>query len=274
MEEISLRSGYKIHTKDLIVLEEIEKELGNRFTLDTQLSNAGISTVIKFKRIVELGIIGFDAIAIVSKLKEFDQLRTLRLERCRLQSVPEINDQLEIIQLMDNEITGNLKITGEKLLYIDLHGNQIEELSVRKSPVKILNLSDNELGRFPDVSSTVLSLDLRNNQIEEIPSNIAIRYPHLRMLHLDGNHITKLPVFPDSLQVLTISRNDISGSIFLTASKLRRLEISANKIERLSGDSSSIEFLSARSNQLSSIHFDTVPEKLILDDNVKVVFGH
>ena len=274
MEEISQRSGYKIHTKDLIVLEEIEKELGNRFTLDTQISNAGFSTVIKFKRIAELGIIGFDANTIVSKLKEFDRLRTLRLERCRLQSIPEINDQLEIIQVMDNEITGNLEITGEKMLHIDLHGNQIRELSVRKSPVKILNLSNNELSRFPDISFTVLSLDLRNNLIEEIPSDIAIRYPHLRMLHLDGNHITKLPVFPDSLQVLTVSRNDLRGSISLTASKLRRLEISANKIRRLSGNSSSIEFLSARSNQLSSIHFDTVPEKLILDDNVETVFEH
>ena len=133
----------------------------------------------------------------------------------------------------------------------------LELLELVSCDVKTLPV--NFLDNFPHL----LSLNLRDNQISQLPSQV-FRSSTLLELVLSGNGLRTLPadVFAATpqLRLLDLSHNDLAalpGAIFSGLEHLEILDISHNRVQTLSeailADNTFLRILDCRHNQLAAI---------------------
>jgi len=139
-------------------------------------------------------------------------------------------------------------INNPLLSFVDIAYNRIARLqpgAFRGTSLKTLSIDDNQLTTFDgswlaDVSESLMSLNLRNNLINTLPSQAFVPLRNLEFLDLDSNQLSDIP--PDvfnglrNLQDLFLYRNrltSLKSEWFNTLENLRRLRLEYNEIEEL-----------------------------------------
>lgn len=167
---------------------------------------------------------------------ELDSLITLDLSNNHLLSIELIlpSDFRSFIA-RNNIISGwPIKEINPALTTVDLHNNTLEMIVIRGHEtiyIEHLILSENQLETFPNRNfSRLRSLDLSNNQFENIPEYLGAITPNIVRLLMSGNPI-KILHFPAPIAV--------SQLVFKNMPKLKA--ISKNTFENVTARPSSAE---------------------------------
>uniref|UniRef100_A0A671Q2H8 non-specific serine/threonine protein kinase n=1 Tax=Sinocyclocheilus anshuiensis TaxID=1608454 RepID=A0A671Q2H8_9TELE len=168
-------------------------------------------------------------------------------------------------------------------------------LAVDKEPIRLLDLSGNELGNLSCLMGVsalkqqienLLRLDLSSNNLSEFPSVLCQNLRSLTRLDLQGNQLQSLPVellgLP-ALNTLNVSRNCIGPLLLLDPTvlspALRQLNLSFNQITvfpfQLGQAMDRLEELSLEGNQISELSLPLrLAELKVLDiskNQVKII---
>jgi Leucine-rich repeat (LRR) protein len=128
--------------------------------------------------------------------------------------------------------------SGLKPISINVSNNALKsipsEMNQIGSAIQTLLFSKNRLMIFPMLlCSQLTTLDLSNNQIDSFPSKLE-SLPFLNELNLNGNRISKLPMFPfPKLSILLVSANsltEIDMDVLEALPHLQILDMSNNSI--------------------------------------------
>ncbi|XP_059402295.1 leucine-rich repeat serine/threonine-protein kinase 2 [Carassius carassius] len=168
-------------------------------------------------------------------------------------------------------------------------------LAVDKEPIRLLDLSGNELGNLSCLMGasalkqqieSLLRLDLSSNSLSEFPSVLCQHLRSLKRLDLQGNLLQSLPVellgLP-ALSTLNVSRNCIGPLLLLDPTvcspALRQLNLSFNQITvfpfQLGQTMDRLEELLLEGNQISALSLPlSLAELKVLDiskNQVKII---
>lgn len=174
---------------------------------------------------------------------------------------------------------------GLDRIHLRLLSPNIEQISINKFVIRSLTAS--HLSRFSELRDLSMtdcrmrevdeesfygspfldSIDLHNNQIEELPAKLFIYQHNLTTLNLSGNLIEHLPkaIFRDliSLENLTLSQNRIRllpSTVFDSLSNLMHLDLSRNEIAFIHPSTfnfiSLVRYIDLNDNLLVTIHED------------------
>uniref|UniRef100_A0A8C1MM56 non-specific serine/threonine protein kinase n=1 Tax=Cyprinus carpio TaxID=7962 RepID=A0A8C1MM56_CYPCA len=168
-------------------------------------------------------------------------------------------------------------------------------LAVDKEPIRLLDLSGNELGNLSCLMGVsalkqqienLLQLDLSSNNLSEFPSVLCQNLRSLTRLDLQGNQLQSLPVellgLP-ALNTLNVSRNCVGPLLLLDPTvrspALRQLNLSFNQITvfpfQLGQVTDRLEELSLEGNQISELSLPLcLAELKVLDiskNQVKII---
>ena len=186
-------------------------------------------------------------------------------------------NHLEVLDLRNNDIVylpDGICANLSQLKYLDLDNNNISDLSriCTNLPRLIqLSLRHNALTTLCPMDcfsgmDYLEVLDLRDNEISQLPNGIFANLSQLKYLYLDNNKIsdpkgicTNLPL----LQSLRLRNNQISEipqDCFQHFKKLENLDISCNRVSYLSTKLITplilIKYINASSNILKSMNYD------------------
>lgn len=190
-----------------------------------------------------LSRLSFNDYEYLAQKKFFDasQIGLLELNRDDLKSLK----GLENLDFSFNNITilGNMVLRfAQALKFINLSHNQIESIHVGAfdecSPVlEKIDLSYNKLTLFPAnildaVSSNTLSLNLANNQIDEISTPLIKKIWSFSKLDLSYNNLKNFTINCDQIDVLLLNDNQLAT--FSTPNcTVDRLSLSNNQLTEL-----------------------------------------
>ncbi|KAF4095390.1 leucine-rich repeat serine/threonine-protein kinase 2 [Onychostoma macrolepis] len=171
-------------------------------------------------------------------------------------------------------------------------------LAMDKEPIRLLDLSGNELGNLSCLmgvsalkqqTENLLRLDLSSNNLSEFPSVLCQNLRSLTRLDLQGNQLQSLPVellgLP-ALNTLNVSRNCIGPVLMLgptvRSPALRQLNLSFNQFTifpfQLGQAMDRLEELSLEGNQISELSLPLhLAELKVLDiskNQVKIISDH
>uniref|UniRef100_A0A0N5ASA3 LRRCT domain-containing protein n=1 Tax=Syphacia muris TaxID=451379 RepID=A0A0N5ASA3_9BILA len=207
-----------------------------------------------------------------------DRLQKLNLNNNQITSFPILAlsnlQQLFYLSLQNNLIsavdTANFKEAKlRKLRYLHLDNNQIEYLpngSLSNLPLHVLTISNNRITTVSPsaLPKTLWFLDLKNNDIQEIPYHALNEIASLKTLDLEGNNITEINVrmnneFKNPVNLLLKNNKirSLNNNAFQSFHKLQKLDVSYNQIERIhAGVFNSItelKYLDLSNNKIVSI---------------------
>ncbi|KAL8618537.1 hypothetical protein ACOMHN_000682 [Nucella lapillus] len=206
-------------------------------------------------------------------------------------SVPPEALLLDLSSNAVERLTSGVFDSVPNLEYLFLAHNQVRSLGLSvfqyQHRLQELSLKGNRLkevggGVFVNMS-TLRILNLDGNEIEQIHTN-AFSLPHLRQLHLQKNHLTRLASFHLSglpaLQVLDLTDNNIQTievGAFQDLSSLQVLRLSRNRLSSLAENVfqglTSLRELYLDGNLLPSLdcfevpHFASTLQTLVLSNN-------
>ncbi|XP_010676790.2 receptor-like protein 39 [Beta vulgaris subsp. vulgaris] len=190
----------------------------------------------------------------------FPELTSLRLASCSVRALPtflETQSKMQYLDLSVNQINGSIprwiwRLGDGSLSQLNLSCNNFigVEPNVQDTPyLRVLDLHSNNLqGVVPKLPSNAFYLDYSNNSFSSInPANV--------------------DDFPNDIFLLSLSRNNISGSIptsFCNNSKIQVLDLSYNRFvgtipSCLITTSTVLAVLNVRGNNLSGSVPDTFP---------------
>lgn len=122
-----------------------------------------------------------------------------------------------------------------KLEVLDLSSNGLEKVhrhALHDSvELKLVNLSKNFINEFPNLLSTVASLDLSNNFVHELRPDVLAQMPRIRSLNISDNRVETLPGGLESktLRNLELKRNrlvKLGDDDLIQLRELQRLDLS------------------------------------------------
>ncbi|MGK7930025.1 MAG: leucine-rich repeat domain-containing protein [Microcystaceae cyanobacterium] len=191
------------------------------------------------------------------EIAQLSQLQQLDLSNNQLSELPPEIAQLSQLQTLD---LSNNHFSDSQISYyqaiIKIHRAKTEG-------VTYLDLSNNQLSELPQEIaqlSQLQQLDLSNNQLSELPPIFA-QLSQLQQLDLSNNQLSKLP--PEiaqlpQLQGLYLSNNQLSElpPIFAQLSQLQQLNLSNSKLSELPPEIaqlSQLQQLDLSNNQLSEL---------------------
>jgi internalin A len=209
---------------------------------------------------------------IVKLIAELPSLKTINLRKNRLQKIPGFDlSRTEFLNLGSNYLK-KVNIHGEKLLYLDLSVNELEEapvlncknlvtLKLHKNHIKelpdyshlqsleFLNLYLNRMNKIPEFTWQLGNLKFFSwgiSSIKEIPTNVKNLH-NLNWLSLVANKITCLPeelCNLKSLIGLRLHKNEIERlpENFGKLQNLKSLTLYQNKLTCLPSSFSELKF--------------------------------
>lgn len=148
----------------------------------------------------------------------------LDLRNLNLQTHPTIPDNVRVLFLNGNELTGLflpdsieiLDVSMNKIRFIHhlpknlvefyAENNYISEIVYFPNNLEHMRLCSNKLKRIPDLPNSLRSLYVSNNLLKQVPS-----FPKsLAILDISYNKIKDLPVFPPNLKYTYLTGNLLS----------------------------------------------------------------
>ncbi|CAK9801613.1 Insulin-like growth factor-binding protein complex acid labile subunit [Anthophora quadrimaculata] len=169
-----------------------------------------------------------------------------RLSRNGIRMLPDRifakNRELGFLYLNANNIENLNVSTFEglvKLQVLDLSANNLDmihPLIFRDNvELKLLNLSYNTLYEFPNLTSTVTSLDASSNIISNLNRNFLTNMPKIRTINFSDNRLQRIPpgLKSTTLRNLDLRRNrivDVHNDTFLHFPQLIRIDLSGNRL--------------------------------------------
>uniref|UniRef100_A0A9J7ZIQ1 non-specific serine/threonine protein kinase n=1 Tax=Cyprinus carpio carpio TaxID=630221 RepID=A0A9J7ZIQ1_CYPCA len=203
-------------------------------------------------------------------------------------------DEMEILKIsLVTSVFFCFKCTGQG--FIESSTPAALPLAVDKEPIRLLDLSGNELGNLSCLMGVsalkqqienLLQLDLSSNNLSEFPSVLCQNLRSLTRLDLQGNQLQSLPVellgLP-ALNTLNVSRNCVGPLLLLDPTvrspALRQLNLSFNQITvfpfQLGQVTDRLEELSLEGNQISELSLPLcLAELKVLDiskNQVKII---
>lgn len=241
--------------------------LGNSELIELNLSNNLIDFVEEnaFEGLKKLKILDLSENKLTKISGNFPQISELLLTGNSLTEIAIVAPQIKNLDLSDNDLLNFEKLAEnfpqmQKLLSINLAQNWLKNVKFPPlESLKTLNLAHNEIkiieenekpfenlanleflslaGNFMtnmgshslDGLENLQKLDLNTNHLEflEISSN------SLKILNLNDNKFTNLTKFPESLEILTLSRNLLQNLEFEGLKNLKELRLNANLIKNL-----------------------------------------
>jgi uncharacterized repeat protein (TIGR01451 family) len=182
-------------------------------------------------------------------------LKVLICGNLSLLSLPDLPNQLTLLKCYGNSLK-NLPMLPNSLLKLECHQNQLTSLPVLPNSLSYLNCYSNYITGKLDISTTKLDTlfagSNKINKISELPSMI-------KVVSLDINELTDLPILTENISLLWLSNNSISQLPELPKN-LIELGLHENKLTSLPDLPESILNLSISNNQISKI--DKLPSQL------------
>lgn len=148
----------------------------------------------------------------------------------------------------------------------------LEPCSQSITSLRFLDLSTNNLTRFPNVFKTFVSLlflDVRNNHLQTISTDLIPQNNVLTHLDLSSNLFNRVPIAVNqftALQVLFFAENRITSLEkfdFMNLTDLRELQMQNNPIEYISRVAFQNNIMLRRLN-LANTHIDVIPYAVTL----------
>ncbi|MCH9814097.1 MAG: GNAT family N-acetyltransferase [Epsilonproteobacteria bacterium] len=222
----------------------------------------------------------YDLEAIDVSIEREEDVKRLDLSSCDIESLPDDFGKLTSLyslNLADNKLT-TLPDSLEALKnlgFIDLRNNAFQKVPsvLYTMALKSLNLSFNQLKRVENFPYMIRVLNLSNNEIGDIGSEIG-GLLELRSLNLSQNHIHSIDsgiVHLVNLEILNLEGNYLkSVPNIASIPNLTQLNLSENMLDQLPDFSQSVlERLDISTNQFTYLRFSGMEdlEELILDDN-------
>uniref|UniRef100_A0A7E5A0R0 Leucine-rich repeat-containing protein 15-like n=2 Tax=Panagrellus redivivus TaxID=6233 RepID=A0A7E5A0R0_PANRE len=180
----------------------------------------------------------------------FDQLRYLGelvLNYNLLTELPQLKKTMVFVTItakgnMISKVSPNLFPIGSLIRNIDLSHNLLSDVETANSVVlkelpvlEKLDLSDNGISSLDVIqlkSAPVKQLGLEQNQLYS-PLDFS-KFTSLYLLNLASNSISELPIFPESLEILSLNNNQLNGSkLVFPALNLKEVYLSGNRFEAL-----------------------------------------
>ena len=187
------------------------------------------------------------------------------------------------IRLIDKEVLSEMK----QLIVLDLSNNNLSSISNRlfksQSELKVLNLTRNnitfiEKDAFMGLQK-LIKLDIRQNNIRSIHPEALVELSYLLQLNLSCNIIKTIPMFPASLQLLDLRKNEIiyiDSKVFSGLKNLIGINLAHNNInfvhQNAFKNNAKLQLLQLAYNSISLLDYHTFPwnsslTSLFLDHN-------
>lgn len=221
-----------------------------------------------------------DLQAIDASVESVKEVKRLDLSSCELEVLHEdfaTLTELYTVNLADNKLSSlPLSLSELKnLTFIDLRNNAFEKIPdvLYTMELKSINLSFNQLKRIENLPFSIRVLNLSNNEISDIGSEIG-GLLELRTLNAANNHIHTVDngiVHLENLEILNLSGNYLKNIPDLSLiPDLLQLNLAENMLTELPNlAESTVERLDLSTNQFEFLHFSGMEdlEELTLDDN-------
>lgn len=165
-----------------------------------------------------------------------------------------LSNNITLLNLSSNELTElpDEAFTLPKVQKIFFADNKIEKLpeKLKESTAITVSFSDNPIEKIENLSQNVGILicsfcrlsnvsplaDISILVVVDASGNSITEFPYietLRRAHLSRNKLKKMPKFPEAMEILDLSCNEIEGEVSLNFPKLCDLDISHNNITSL-----------------------------------------
>nr|VZI48001.1 unnamed protein product [Spirometra erinaceieuropaei] len=208
-------------------------------------------TIVKLSSLVWLDASHNKITELPTGMEAMAAIERLNLQDCQLNSLPDrLPPKLGLLDLSKNRLTClpcGLLQDSTHLREVDASENQLQDIGVpldhtdfRNNCLTVLNLHQNRLTEFPNVSGfsklkeltlgdnhirglaltrlgcnpELVTLDLARNSLSEIPVGLSNALPNLVRLDLSNNNLNSVPTelgFLESLHVLTLTANPIKS---------------------------------------------------------------
>ena len=161
-------------------------------------------------------------------LSSLKSLRYLKLSRNDLNGIPELPENLEMLDLSENVKISSLKVTSllglRKLRHLIINDCSIytieENCFSEQQVLSDLQLNGNSLYQIPlNLPPTLTSISLQDNRIRTIGAEGGFRDPFTNLTRLENLFLQRNWI------------NEISGGAFKSLSSLRELDLSINRLE-------------------------------------------
>ncbi|TPX08879.1 uncharacterized protein E0L32_009697 [Thyridium curvatum] len=280
----------KIQDKQLTSLHMLDEFCGRLVTIDASenaIRNAsGIPNSVRNLRIVHnqlseltawghlsnlqyLDISGND-IKTLSGLKNLVHLRSVRADNCNLRDINALkgHDALQSLRARNNQIT-SVDFHGtrlQRLTELDLEGNQLTEvLNLDQLPcLSSLNLQNNKLeSLFTELNQHLNSLRVLKVSDNHLRSLDVSGMPLLHVLYADRNRLVTMEGFPGTPRLDSLSLREQLGSTSLDVSsvyyacEVRKLYLSGNLLKKFEPPT---EFLNLQLLELANCGLESLPE--------------
>lgn len=215
----------------------------------------------------------------------FTNLITLRVSHNRLQKIPKALAAIGTLQelMMDHNEIATIApdaFAGPEMRVIDLSFNRIRDLpendpnwTTMSSSLVSLNLRNNQLSTMPralgESLTALIHLDIADNRIDSLPDSFGTGLISMQTLHLEGNNLLKLPSGigkAQALETLTLQHNALAElpDTICSLTTLRELRVNNNRLTALPdrlGDLSALESLKLQCNRLTRLpaNFSNLP---------------
>ncbi|KAL7055605.1 hypothetical protein AAHC03_023022 [Spirometra sp. Aus1] len=208
-------------------------------------------TIVKLSSLVWLDASHNKMTELPTGMEAMTAIERLNLQDCQLNSLPDrLPPKLGLLDVSKNRLTClpcGLLQNSTHLREVDASENQLQDIGVpvdhtdfRNNCLTVLNLHQNRLAEFPNVSGfsklkeltlgdnhirglaltrlgcnpELVTLDLARNSLSEIPVGLSNALPNLVRLDLSNNNLNSVPTelgFLESLHVLTLTANPIKS---------------------------------------------------------------
>ena len=225
-----------------------------------------------------------------SSIPEFNgfslpKLKKLTVSQCKFSSGPrsevvfQNNDFPEIQEIILNDCgLQRFSLSSSSLKKLDLSSNLLKSFLCDYPKLKLLNLKSNCLETFevtPEGTNSLIKLNLSCNKSGSSVLSFKGSYPNLAKLYLNGTlsdidaympkidevnldetGITFVPVFSQTLQVLSANKNRITKFADYKFPNLKTLSLESNTLSELQADFPNLKTLRFKNNPLKIINLN------------------